>query len=80
MTVKKLLQMATVLLLASFTAVPGPAKEVIQPLRLLEMISIPDIMGRLGHMDVDVAGQRLFLSALENGSVEVIDLKVSTAG
>lgn len=45
------------------------------PLRLLQTIPLSNVKGRLDHMDVDVAGKRLFLSALENGSMEVIDLQ-----
>ena len=45
------------------------------PLRLLQTISMPGVKGRLDHMDVDVQGQRLFVSGLENGSVEVVDLQ-----
>jgi DNA-binding beta-propeller fold protein YncE len=45
-----------------------------QPLRLVQTISIPDIQGRIDHMDADVEGQRLFVAGLENGSLEVVDL------
>ena len=45
------------------------------PLRLLQTISMPGVKGRLDHLDVDVQGQRLFVSGLENGSVEVVDLQ-----
>ena len=75
---KKLLEIAGVVLLANLTAAPEAAREPRQPLRLLQTISMPDVRGRLDHMDVDVAGQRLFLSGLENGSVEVIDLKAGS--
>ena len=46
-----------------------------QPLRLIETISLPNVNGRLDHMDVDVKGKRLFLSGLENGTLEVVDLQ-----
>jgi DNA-binding beta-propeller fold protein YncE len=36
---------------------------------------MPNIKGRIDHMEVDVRGRRLFVAALENGSVEVIDLR-----
>src|SRR5277367_3844690 len=45
------------------------------PLHLLQTISIPGMKGRLDHLDVDVQGQRLFVSGLENGSVEALDLQ-----
>jgi DNA-binding beta-propeller fold protein YncE len=43
-------------------------------LRLVQTISIPKVKGRLDHLDVDVKGQRLFVSALENGTVEAVSL------
>src|SRR6266850_1964162 len=46
-----------------------------QPLRLVQTISIPNVKGRLDHMEVDARGQRLFLAGLENGTFEVVDLK-----
>lgn len=45
------------------------------PLRLLQTIPMPGVKGRLDHSDVDTKGQRLFVSGLENGSVEVVDLR-----
>ena len=44
-------------------------------LRLVQTISIPTVKGRLDHLDVDVKGQRLFVSALENGTVEAVNLE-----
>lgn len=46
-----------------------------QPLRLVQTIALPNLKGRIDHMDVDVRGKRLFIAGLENGSVEVVDLK-----
>jgi hypothetical protein len=45
------------------------------PLRLVQTIPMPDVKGRIDHMDVDVKGKRLFVAGLENASVEVIDLQ-----
>ena len=44
-------------------------------LRLVQSISLPDVEGRLDHMAVDVEGQRLFIAALGNNSIEVVDLR-----
>jgi hypothetical protein len=44
------------------------------PLRLVQTIPMPNVKGRIDHMDVDVKGQRLFVAGLEKGSLEVIDL------
>jgi DNA-binding beta-propeller fold protein YncE len=46
-----------------------------QPLKPVQTILMPDVKGRIDHMDVDVKGKRLFVSGLENGSVEVVDLQ-----
>ena len=46
-----------------------------RPLRLVQTIPLPDVHGRIDHMDVDTTGHRLFVAGLENGSVEVVDLR-----
>jgi DNA-binding beta-propeller fold protein YncE len=46
-----------------------------EPLKLVQSIPIPNVEGRLDHMGVDVAGKRLFVAALGNNSLEVIDLE-----
>ena len=45
------------------------------PLRLVQTIPMPNVKGRIDHMDVDVKNKRLFVAGLENGSVEVVDLQ-----
>ena len=45
-------------------------------LDLNKTIPLPGVEGRIDHMVADVAGQRLFVAALGNNTVEVIDLKV----
>jgi DNA-binding beta-propeller fold protein YncE len=49
--------------------------QIKQPLALVQTIPIPNVKGRLDHLWVDVGSKRLFVAGLENGSVEVIDLK-----
>jgi DNA-binding beta-propeller fold protein YncE len=44
-------------------------------LELVETIPLPNVDGRIDHMAVDVASERLFVAALGNNTVEVIDLK-----
>ena len=44
-------------------------------LRLVQTIPLPNVEGRIDHMAVDVPGQRLFVAALGNNSVEVVDLR-----
>jgi hypothetical protein len=45
-----------------------------QPLQLVQTIPLPNVKGRLDHMDVDVKGKRLFVAGLENGTFEVVDI------
>ena len=45
------------------------------PLRLEKTISLPDVQGRIDHMSVDTKNERLFVAALGNNTLEVIDLK-----
>jgi len=44
-------------------------------LRLIQTISLSGVEGRIDHLSVDLKGQRLFVAALGNNTVEVIDLK-----
>jgi len=48
-----------------------------QPLRLEKTIELADVQGRIDHLSIDVKGRRLFVSALGNNTLEVIDLKAS---
>ena len=43
-------------------------------LRLVQTIPMPGVVGRLDHMAVDLEKQRLFLAAVANGTLEVLDL------
>jgi DNA-binding beta-propeller fold protein YncE len=45
------------------------------PLRLVQTIPLTNVKGRMDHLGVDIKGQRLFAAALENNTLEVIDLK-----
>lgn len=44
-------------------------------LKLVQTIPLPNVEGRIDHMAVDLKGQRLFVAALGNNTVEVIDLR-----
>jgi DNA-binding beta-propeller fold protein YncE len=45
------------------------------PLRLEKEIPLPDVEGRIDHFGADGTGQRLFIAALGNGSVEIVDVQ-----
>jgi hypothetical protein len=53
---------------------PSPAQQPSPLLNLEREISLPDVQGRIDHLSADVAGNRVFVSALGNGTIEVIDL------
>jgi DNA-binding beta-propeller fold protein YncE len=46
-----------------------------QPLRLEKTIDLPDVQGRIDHLTIDLRGEKLFVAALGNNTVEVIDIK-----
>src|SRR4030095_16801560 len=51
----------------------GPAAQAMEPLvKLSKTIALPGVSGRIDHLDVDLPGQRLFVAALGNNTVEVI--------
>ena len=60
------------ILIVALFAVRAPAAE---PLRLLQTVPLPAVKGGFDLMAVDLAGQRLFVNAEDNGTTEVIDLK-----
>ncbi len=45
------------------------------PLRLERTIPLPNVKGRIDHMAVDLAGERLFVAALGNNTIEAVDLR-----
>jgi YVTN family beta-propeller protein len=45
-----------------------------EPLRLVETIPLPGVAGRMDHLAADLDGQRLFVAALGNNTLEVVDL------
>jgi DNA-binding beta-propeller fold protein YncE len=46
-----------------------------EPLALIQSIDLPRVEGRIDHLAIDVAAQRLFVAALGNNTVEVLDVK-----
>src|SRR3954463_12519997 len=47
------------------------------PLNLVGAIDLPGVEGRIDHLAMDVAAQRLYVAALGNNTVEVVDVKSS---
>ena len=44
-------------------------------MKLIQTIPLPGVEGRIDHLSVDLKGQRLFVAALGNNTVEALDLK-----
>jgi hypothetical protein len=66
---------AVIFLIPCATQVANPRTGGKQPLQLVQTIPLPNVKGRIDHMEVDVQGKRLFVPGLENGSLEVVDLQ-----
>lgn len=65
----------SITILSAALLVAAHAQASAAVLTLDKTIPLPNVNGRIDHMAVDVAGQRLFVSALGNDTVEVVDLK-----
>src|SRR2546421_10255860 len=49
-----------------------------EPLTLVRSIELPRVEGRIDHLAFDATRQRLFVAALGNNTVEVVDVKAGT--
>jgi hypothetical protein len=45
-----------------------------QALKLVQTIPLPGVIGRLDHMGIDLEQKRLFVAAVDNNTLEVVDL------
>src|SRR5512140_1881128 len=66
------MRLATVLLLGRLVC-PASGGEP-AALNLTRTIPLPGVSGRFDHFAIDVEGRRLFVAALGNNTLEVIDL------
>jgi YVTN family beta-propeller protein len=57
------------------TSIPQTSETSV--LRQVQSIQLPNVEGRIDHMAIDSKGERLFVAALGNNTLEVIDLKAS---
>src|SRR5438067_2311968 len=62
-------------LLAAFCLYPTAAHAEEKTLQLKQTIPLPSVEGRIDHLDLDAANERLFVCALGNNTVEVLDLR-----
>jgi DNA-binding beta-propeller fold protein YncE len=56
----------------------GASASTQEPLSLVQSIALPQVEGRIDHLAFDAVSNRLFVAALGNNSVEVLDLKAGT--
>ena len=64
------------LLLVTVLVLSGPVAGQESSAFVLENhIPLPNVKGRIDHFSVDVKGQRLFVAAVDNHTLEVVDLK-----
>ncbi len=47
------------------------------PLQMAQIIPMPHVHGRIDHMGIDTEHQHLFVAALGNGTLEVLDLRTA---
>lgn len=66
---------AVALSLAACLTVSGAATANSTSLVLERTILLENVSGRIDHMAVDLAGKRLFVAELGNGSIDVIDIQ-----
>jgi DNA-binding beta-propeller fold protein YncE len=64
-----------VLIAAAVALVGTQSPSAEEPLTLVRSIDLPNVEGRIDHLAFDAAGQRLFVAALGNNTVEVLDLR-----
>jgi DNA-binding beta-propeller fold protein YncE len=62
-----------VALLCCYVAATSDAQSA--PIKLKQTIPLPGVEGRIDHFAFDPAGERLFVCALGNNTVEIIDLR-----
>jgi DNA-binding beta-propeller fold protein YncE len=70
--VKRFVLVIAIAVIGNYLAAAGSGNA---PLQLKQTIALPAVEGRIDHLDLDAANERLFACALGNNTVEVIDLR-----
>ena len=71
--------MKTVTLLLLCSLVTGLDAQESTALKLAKTISLPGVSGRFDHFAADTKSKRLFVAALGNNTLEVIDSKIPSS-
>ena len=69
------LQLILIITLLSFTGCKGQKPFGENYLQLNKVISLPNVRGRIDHLDINLNDQVIYIAALGNNSVEIVDLK-----
>lgn len=64
-------------IVAAGALLPGVSVQDSVPLRLFRTIPMPNVEGRIDHMAADLEHRRLFVAALGNNTLEVLDLQAA---
>lgn len=72
---KNFLPLTFILSAFCFTGCKGQAPFGQNYLQLTKIIPLPNVKGRIDHLDINLRGQILYIAALGNNSVEVVHLK-----
>lgn len=64
-----------VLVTMNTTARPANVNQDVGVLRMAQSIPLPGVKGRIDHIATDIGGQRLFIAALGNDTLEIVDLR-----
>jgi DNA-binding beta-propeller fold protein YncE len=59
----------------TFSVVPEGMSQIAAGLELKKVIPLPNVAGRIDHMDIDLSTGRIFVAALGNNTVEVVSLR-----
>jgi DNA-binding beta-propeller fold protein YncE len=80
-TARQFVQFLSVLmLLLCLYPITAWSQENVSALRLAQTMVLPNVKGRIDHLAIDLEKQRLFVAALGNNTLEVIDLAAGKWG
>jgi hypothetical protein len=75
---QRLKLLSVFILSISFLSCKGQKSFGEDQVSLKQTISLPDVKGRIDHLDINLKDQVIYMAALGNNSLEVIDLKKGT--
>lgn len=70
--------MARIAVVGMLAIAVASTAEAAAPLKRSASIPLPDVEGRIDHLALDVQGGRLFVAAVGNDTVEIVDLATGT--